>query len=144
MFHRGIIRAFEGLSWDYKTNQPFKLGKKIIVGYMSGYYPNCGGPKLTDLERVFRILDGEPELADYSRTIEGQARGTFGKTYPYWIETEYMKIKIFGNDNGHVEFLRPDLVQELNRIIALYYPFHIPQDNNAPKKGVVTPESEAV
>ncbi|KCV27212.1 methyltransferase domain protein, partial [Bordetella bronchiseptica 00-P-2730] len=28
MFERGVLACFQGLSWDYKTNQPFKFGKR--------------------------------------------------------------------------------------------------------------------
>lgn len=31
MFERGVVQCFRRLSWDYKTNQPFKFGKRIIV-----------------------------------------------------------------------------------------------------------------
>ncbi|WP_289472880.1 DUF4942 domain-containing protein, partial [Klebsiella pneumoniae] len=31
MFERGVIECFRRLSWNYRTNQPFKFGKRIIV-----------------------------------------------------------------------------------------------------------------
>ena len=31
VFERGVINVFKGLSWDFKTNSPYKFGKKIIV-----------------------------------------------------------------------------------------------------------------
>jgi hypothetical protein len=34
MFERGVLQCFQRLSWDYKTNQPFKFGKRIIVRYL--------------------------------------------------------------------------------------------------------------
>ena len=48
MFDRGVINVFKSLSWDYKTNSPFRFGKKIIVGYMDGY-SSGGSAKIDDL-----------------------------------------------------------------------------------------------
>ncbi|CAG9216275.1 hypothetical protein BGLA2_260007 [Burkholderia gladioli] len=33
MFERGVVQCFKRLSWNYKTNQPFKFGRRIIVRY---------------------------------------------------------------------------------------------------------------
>ncbi len=31
VFERGVINVFKGLCWDFKSNNPCKFGKKIIV-----------------------------------------------------------------------------------------------------------------
>lgn len=31
VFERGVINVFKDLSWDYKSNSPYKFGKKIIM-----------------------------------------------------------------------------------------------------------------
>jgi Domain of unknown function (DUF4942) len=36
MFDRGVIRCFKQLSWDYKTNNPFRFGKRIILNSLQG------------------------------------------------------------------------------------------------------------
>ena len=31
MFERGVLGLFRSLSWNYKTNEPFKFGKRVIM-----------------------------------------------------------------------------------------------------------------
>lgn len=31
LFHRGVVHIFQQLSWDYKSNSPFKFGKRLII-----------------------------------------------------------------------------------------------------------------
>jgi len=39
MFERGVLAVFRSLSWNYKTNEPFKFGKRIIVDDL---FHSCG------------------------------------------------------------------------------------------------------
>ena len=77
--------------------------------------------------RCFHVLDNKPEPEYRHRTQ------TYMRNAKQWgydsIETEYIGLKWYGNGNGHVTFMRPDLVEKLNRIVAAHFPFHIPQDN---------------
>jgi len=130
MFDRGVTNVFKSLSWHYKTNSPFKLGKRIVVTGMHGYYSTNGGAKLDDLVRCFRVLEGKPEIAEYKQTIQAQvASMRHNSGSESFIENEYFTLKVFKNNNGHVTFKRLDLVTKLNEIIARTFPFHIPQDN---------------
>lgn len=131
MFERGVIGCFQSLSWDFKTNLPARFGKRIIVTNFcrdwKWSYMNSGAcGQLDDLIRVFSLLDGKPE-PDYRN-------GVF-----YWLAAhakesprnrcatgEYLAVKWFKNGNAHVEFLRPDLVDKLNEIIAKHYPNALP------------------
>ncbi|AYN25534.1 DUF4942 domain-containing protein (plasmid) [Buttiauxella sp. 3AFRM03] len=66
IFEQGVTDVFKKLSWDYKTNCPCKIGKKIIVNCMVGsasskncyYVTDEGRNKLNDLEKMMSILDG--------------------------------------------------------------------------------------
>lgn len=122
MFERGVIQCFRRLSWDYKTNRPFKFGKRIIVkrllqdGCTNHYVTN----ELDDLIRVFCVLDGKPEPdhrhAAYALVSEAQqARRTEA-------EHVYLHLRWFKNGNAHVTFKRPELVDKMNAILAKHYP----------------------
>ncbi|WP_174976889.1 DUF4942 domain-containing protein [Burkholderia aenigmatica] len=122
MFERGVIQCFKRLSWNYKTNEPFKFGKRIIVRYLfsqgsSNYHTTN---ELNDLIRVFSVLDGKPE-PDHRQgasclIVEAQrARQTEAKH-------AYFHLRWFKNGNGHLTFLRPDLVDQMNKILAKHYP----------------------
>ena len=122
MFERGLLQCFKRLSWDYKTNQPFKFGKRIIVRYvLSSGSPNFRVTnELDDLIRVFCILDGkpEPDHRNGAYCLVSDAR----QTRRTEAENDYFHLRWFKNGNGHLTFLRPDLVDQMNKILAKHYP----------------------
>jgi hypothetical protein len=128
IFERGVIACFKGLQWDYKTNQPQKFGKRIVVAYLTGSSSYNKADQLDDLVRVMRVLDGKPE-PDHRHGIYA-AMGAAGLTgwpaKPGTVETEYLSIRTFKNHNGHVTFRRIDLVEKMNKIIAKHYPGALP------------------
>jgi len=127
LFERGVVNCFRALSWDYKTNQPFKFGKRVILRYLLRTYGSKprwlsvnsdSANKLDDLDRVFYILDGKPEPDHRS--------GWYSKISPKddagKLAGDYFIVKWFLNGNGHLTFTRPDLVDKLNQILAKHYP----------------------
>ncbi|WP_230080493.1 DUF4942 domain-containing protein, partial [Burkholderia pseudomallei] len=41
MFERGVLECFRQLSWNYKSNEPFRFGRRIILKYLfSGGFLN--------------------------------------------------------------------------------------------------------
>ncbi|MGG1946834.1 DUF4942 domain-containing protein [Trinickia sp. NRRL B-1857] len=122
MFERGVIQCFQRLSWDYKTNQPFKFGKRIIVKRLlsDGCTNHRVTDELDDLVRAFCVLDSKPEPdhrhGAYSLVSDArQARLT---------ETEhaYFHLRWFKNGNAHVTFKRPELVEKMNQILSKHHP----------------------
>lgn len=122
MFERGVVEIFRGLSWDYKTNCPLMFKKRIILRHIMGSHglPDYAGcDRLDDLMRVFSVLDGKPE-PDHRRGVYralNESRRA-GEAYA----NDYFSIRTFGNGNGHLTFLRPDLVDKMNAILAKHYP----------------------
>lgn len=130
LFERGVIACFRGLSWDYKTNQPFKFGKRIVMRYLfqaqTGPYMQSvnhhAADKLDDLVRVFSVLDGKPE-PDHRNGMHSHLWSAASKRpVERFLDLEYFEIKWFKNGNGHVTFKRLDLVEKINKIIAKAYP----------------------
>lgn len=132
MFERGVVAVFKGLSWDYKTNNPVMFGKRIIIrhiystwgkGWLTVNYD--GANKLDDVARVLYLLDGKPEpdhrQAAYRRLNDAKDAGLVAADFD-----GYFTVKGYKNGNGHLTFLRPDLVDEMNRIIAKHYPGALP------------------
>lgn len=128
----GLVAVFKKLSWDYKTNLPVKFGKRIICDYV--FELTWQGrslrarfnyqDKLADLDRAFRTMDGQPEL-DHRNDIIFNINKAFedGSTN---YQNEYFAIKGFKKGTCHISFLRPDLVQLANRIIAKHFPNALP------------------
>ncbi|EBR8156150.1 DUF4942 domain-containing protein [Salmonella enterica subsp. enterica serovar Newport] len=129
VFERGVINVFKGLSWDYKSNNPCKFGKKIIVtGLVKydrwGFGLNWGWQRdrLADLERMLMILDGKPvpdNRADVTRRLGDHIHENRGSNS---YEDGMFKIKYFQKGTAHITFRRPELVDKLNDIIARHYP----------------------
>ena len=137
MFEQGVVEIFRGLSWDYKTNCPCKLGRRIILRnavdawgtgakcYVSGPRYEAGN-KLDDLLRVMHILDGQPEpdhrqgsfalLREAPGPVQRQVTGLHGM----------ISLRGFKNGNAHLTFLRMDLVDKLNEIVAKQCPRVLP------------------
>lgn len=133
VFERGVINVFKGLSWDFKTNSPYKFGKKIIVNGLVkydrwGFGLNWGWQRdrLADLERMLMLLDGKPvpdNRADATRRLSDHIHeNRCSNCY----EDEMFVIKYFQKGTAHITFKRPELVDKLNDIIARHYPGALP------------------
>lgn len=140
MFERGVIACFRALSWVHKTNLPQKFGKRIVITYMRsavsggkwgstgislGYanYDRCN--RLDDLSRVFSVLDGKPEPDHRQGWYERLTK--CDKTTDADAADDYMTVKSYRNGNCHITFLRSDLVDRMNKIIAKHYPGALPE-----------------
>lgn len=127
LFERGVVQVFRHLSWDYKTNLPHRFGKRIII---RGVVTADGRPgsysysdKLDDLDRAFHVLGGTPE-PDHRSSIQSRLWHREPRHAP--LETPYLRLATFKNGNGHITFLRPDLVDRLNTILAKHHPNALP------------------
>ncbi|VVD61903.1 hypothetical protein PEP31012_00145 [Pandoraea eparura] len=122
MFERGVLQCFRRLSWDYKSNSPFRFGKRIIVRYLlsqgsSNYHITN---ELDDLTRVFSVLDGKPE-PDHRHGLSSLISHA-QRLRKSEAENAYFQLRWFKNGNGHLTFLRADLVDRMNKILAKHYP----------------------
>jgi hypothetical protein len=137
LFERGVIALFRSLSWSYKSNSPVKFGKRVVVRNLV----NCYGPdgfsinhlaadELDDLVRVMHVLDGKPEPDHRDgmyRQLGRAAPMRDGTPFPRQARTEYLDVRLFRNGNGHAYFLRPELVDRMNLILAKHYPGALPE-----------------
>jgi hypothetical protein len=140
MFEDGVVSVFKALSWDYQTNNPYKLGRRIILEHVLDTWNNGGkryttGPshtgsgRLDDLLRVMMVLDGKPEVDHRQGAyhVLGESFGYSKSKTGVAIDLHGMlTIKCFKNGNGHITFLRPDLVDKLNEIIERRHPGALP------------------
>lgn len=134
VFERGIINAFRGLSWDYKTNSPCSFGNKIIINNMMthnrwGFSLNWGWRRdqLVDLERMLFLLDGKPipeSRSDISARLMEHVRDNPARD---GYEDVFFSIRYFQKGTAHLIFKRLDLVEKMNDIIAKHYPCMLAQ-----------------
>lgn len=121
MFERGVVAVFRSLSWDYKTNRPQMFGRRLVLTRVCGPYKYGGrGDALDDLHRVMAVLDGKPEpdhRASARRRLDHADWPSAG------LEIDgYFSARGYKNGNAHITFLRQDLVDRMNAILAKHHP----------------------
>ena len=122
MFEEAVLEVFDFLrprNRRYKTNEKFEIGKKVILTQMVRLtWSGCFEPfleseaELTALENVFSALDGQGQI---TKTHFSELSNAIKASKGYG-ETKYFRFKCFLNNNIHLEFIRPDLLQKLNQI----------------------------
>ena len=133
-FEQGLIDVFQRLSWDYKTNNPCRLGKKIIIerlvsrSYRESFrVEDRTIQAVDDLAKISFILDGKrvPDV----RVGEGDRFTNFfnrGEGIGLTCELTYFTVRAYAKGTGHIEFNRLDLVEQINDIIAKRFPNTLP------------------
>jgi len=127
MFEEGVINLFKKLKWCYKTNSPVRFGKKIIMSYACnyGFISSEACDKLSDLERVFNVVNGKPE-SDFRHSFYKKANGCDFPRKIKTMEFDYFHIKGFKNGNVHVIFKGNAPIDHLNKILVKHYPNALP------------------
>lgn len=132
-FSQGVIDVFKKLSWDYKTNNPCKFGKRIVmssllcVGRYSVSFTSDSHAKIDDLARLFYVLEGR-NVPDYRVSTGAKldeffsANGFNGEKF----DSDYFTVRYFKKGSAHITFKRPDLVEHLNDLVAKHYPSMLP------------------
>lgn len=118
---RGVVELFRCLGANYKTNDAFKIGNKIIL--RNWFTVFCGDlsvnyqaePEMNDLDRVVRTLDG----VEFKEHLFSQSMRKVISKREY--EDEYFKLKAFKNGNAHLWLKRDDITDKINDIIAEWY-----------------------
>lgn len=118
IFERGLVNVFRTVCREYKTNDPFRVGKKIIMrgGFWHHMY---NAERVADLDRVFHMLDGKsPKPHGENAASVLRAHYGYNSVPRDRVKTDYMAFDGYLNGNIHIHFLRPDLVDKVNLIIA--------------------------
>lgn len=131
IFRRGVANVFSKLDRRFRSHDGFKVGSRIILTYA---FSSMGGgldygrvrDQLIDIERAFRILDGDgiPSDRNFTRgvhALDNDRRGGHWGPKQSETETEYFLIRGYKNGNAHLWFRRDDLVEKVNRILAEWY-----------------------
>ncbi len=126
IFARGIANAFSKLDRRFLSHDGFKVGSRIILTrvfnseYGGWSYHGNHRDTLIDIERAFTLLDGKTgDFTTAISVIDQNRRGYHA--HQSECETEYFSIRIFKNGNAHLWFVRDDLVQKVNQVLAAFY-----------------------
>ncbi len=127
MMEDGLIETFRTLSWNYKTNTPVKIGKRIIIKNYFATYCTRVSDKLDDLLRIMMVIDKKPEKDHREAPKAKYLYSSQSHSLNYDYVDEYIECKKYSNGNLHVKFKRIDIVDQMNLIIANKYPNMLPR-----------------
>ena len=104
----------------YKTNSAFRIGKRVILtnrverAYVGKKFSvrYIFNDELRAIDNVFHLLAG----VGLSAYRDGELCKAIAESEHGTGETQFFRFKCFRNGNLHLDFLRPDLVTELNKI----------------------------
>jgi hypothetical protein len=109
---------------DLKTNSQYEIGRRVIVRWLA--YPDKwtkhpqtrydSEKEVKAVDNVFHLLDGKGPVKFPCDLWTAMKASEQRRDCPLMAETEYFRVKGYLNGNCHLEFLRPDLLQELNEI----------------------------
>lgn len=125
MFARGLVNVFRAFDNKYRRHKDtaFRIPKKVIVSYATQQW--VGGrlavnhsaySRLDDIDRIFKTLAGQKfKPHDFIAALGLSWHN--GNLH----ECELYKARGFKNGNIHIEFVRDDLLEKANDIIAQWY-----------------------
>ena len=122
-WRRGVVELFAGLSGHYKSHDPFKVGRRLVIpnalGWSGWNFYTHADDKVDDLQRVIHVLQGEePPATDdlWSRIITRERQ----RGAKLWLAGP-VTVKWFKNQSVHIWINEPELIDRINEIIAEYY-----------------------
>ena len=128
IWKRGLANCFCRLDRRFRSHTGWKIGSRVILerafdewGHWS-YHTNHRDT-LTDIERVFFILDGRTPPPHWYGIVSAiqNARSRGMEPHRTYIESEFFRVYVYKNGNCHVWFQRDDLVDKANKVLAAYY-----------------------
>lgn len=130
MMEEGVLDLFKRLSWDYRTNNPVRIGRKIIVERLVNDFGSVNmhtTNMLDDLVRILSVYDGQPipehRHGMYALITDGPLR------FNNEVDAEYFHLKVYKKGTGHITFTEKalPLLDQCNRVIARMYPNALPE-----------------
>ena len=143
-FEQSVEAVFKSLSWEHSTNEPGKIGKKLILyGAFMAWQRQYQGDTTTlsshesihDLERVLCILNGQAPPTHDSPGLRTIGALTYGKwtdvPNPDGKSKPLLSIICYRKGTAHLKILDTAHRDDMNRIMAHMYPGAIPEPQSA-------------
>lgn len=121
LMRRGLVTLFQGLSGNYRSHDPFRVKKKLIVTYMVSVWSGISirfeqAGKINDLDRVVCWLQDRTHIP---RSLESAINTAWKDSRDY--EDDNFTVRGFKNSNAHIIFKDQALVDQINDVIAEWY-----------------------
>ena len=122
-WRRGVVELFASLSGNYKSHDPFKIGRRLILenalGWSGWNFYTHANDQVDDLQRVIHVIQGkQPPVGDelWSRIIVRER-----KRGPDMWHAGPVTFKWFKNGSLHIWLQDPGLISRINEIITEHY-----------------------
>lgn len=128
-FYRGVVNLFLKLSGIYRSNDPFKIGKRLVMSYSTEHWNgnitvsySHGADRVNDLDRVVQTIIGNKfEQGALVDRINASFKECHNAGERAVYDDDVYRIKGFRNGNLHVQIKDQSIIDAVNRIIADYY-----------------------
>lgn len=131
IFTQSVVTVFENRRFKYKSHEPQRFGKKLIIqeAFPQKYSYLCHHVKdrLHDLDRVVHLIDGK-QVPQYGQGLLGALAeaSKFGQS-SFDITTDHYRLKRFKNGNLHITILDQDIIHRMNLELANHYGKALPK-----------------
>lgn len=134
--------------WEgWQANDSWKWNKKLIIpyafswdksrGFSSGYgsFASKATDFLDDLDKVLSMISGEPAAISTAGAYRKHMNGLeypgkgYDVAYSSWVETTFVRFRIYKKGTIHIETLDPSLLAEFNRRAAEGKPWMPPNSS---------------
>ena len=129
-FKKSVVNIFSRLCSGFKSNNPFKVGRRLIMPGAIGWNKTLNysaKDELSDLDRILHIVQAihyPGKVNDAAAIIQKAA--TDGKDS---VETDFLKIKLFyGCGNLHIMIKSEILIDQINKILAEHFGATLPTE----------------
>lgn len=134
VFETSVVECFEQLCPWYQRNGLTGFSRRIVLCdvtdvYGGGLPGRSACDQIDDLLRFMHLIDGRP--IPHANKVRSVILDVLLKGTQRLYEDEYIQLKWFKNGNGHLTFLRLDLVERLNEMIAKHRANSLPRPRNA-------------
>jgi hypothetical protein len=135
IFQRSIVATFEALPREFKSNDYFKFGRRIIFENAisvnrwgrredqvswSFYGTNYAAERMHDLDRIFHVVDGKQPPAWSAGAVQA-CSDACRHGCPFETQSQYFNLKGFKKGTLHVWPHRRDLIDKVNLQLAEHY-----------------------
>ncbi|WP_129141485.1 DUF4942 domain-containing protein [Modicisalibacter coralii] len=121
-WRRGVVELFASLSGNYRSHDPFKVGKRLIIEHAFSEY--CGwnfyrhaDDQVDDLQRVIALIEGSDQPEDKLSNVVDRAKRAGDSE----IDSGPLTLRWFRNGNLHIWINDEALIDRINEIIAEHY-----------------------
>lgn len=123
-WRRSVVELFAGLAGHYKSHDPFKISRRMILpnamSWAGWSFYTHADDKVDDLQRVIHVIQGaEPPASEeqWSRLIDRARReGAKG-----WQAKGQVEFRWFKNGSLHIWMQDDAIIAAINDIIAEHY-----------------------